>query len=337
MVNMKKKKDKKSYTIYDIEIENRDQILRESRDAIHNYVKNGVRNEQLKKLIEVEEEFQKKYARCFDVNIVIEQIQQIDKSKLVETQQVLGGLEGNAETRLEDISQIMERVVEVASKTISETVANMLENVAYLSNMNMLYELYEKEERIRREQEEFQKRAEEAKYLYEIASQLSRCRRMELEEIRKEIEVSKEELEYILNKSASYFNIKERGDKTQVSLSPKGIKFTEYVMEEKGSCSINRLNQIVYQDCYNLLETIEQVYGTKKKKDIDLEGLSPERKRAIRQKYIKTLHTILEDDEKRYEISKDGYQVFFSGEESALDGDEKNRFNISTKWDETVF
>lgn len=337
MVNMKKRAKKNTYTIYDFDLENRDQILRESRDAIQNYIRNGVKNEQLKKLIDVEDEFQRRYARCFDVEMVIEKIGQIDVKKVNEVQELIAGTEKNMDTELEAMSRIMEYVVKVASDRISKTVANMLEDVAYLSNMNMLYELYEKEEKIRKEREEFEKRAQEAKHLFEIASQLSHRRRMELEEVRKEIEVSKEELENTINKSASYFNVKMRGEKTQISLSPKGIKFVEYVYEQSDNPPKNMMNQIIYQNCYNILDNIEKSCEKKKRENLNLGGMSPNREHAIKQKYMKTMQTLMMNDDIRYEISKDGYWRYCNREESELNGNEKNRFRISRSWDETIF
>lgn len=344
MVDMNKKEDS-IYTIYDIDLEDRDQVLRESRDAIQTYIKNGIRNEQLKKLIEIESEFQKRYLQCFDVSILGELIQKIEVKRSEKVEKAITNINKDNAIMSECVSQIVESYAEEMVDTISRTVTEKLENVAYLSNMNMLYELYEKEEKVRKEQEEFEKRAREAKHLYEIASQLSRRRRMKLEEIRKEIEISEEELEYTLNKSSTYFNIKERGNKTQVSLSPKGMKFTEYICEQSNDLPKGMMNQIIYQDCYNILDSVEKVWKiskekeveTKKKEDLNLEGLSPDREHAIKQKFIRTMQILMMDDETKYEVSKYGYQNCYSIEEGELDGKEKNRFRISRNWDEAIF
>lgn len=338
MMLMKRKNRNPEYSIYDIEVENKDQILRESRDAIQKYIRYGIRNETLKRIIEQESEFQEEYSRCLDINNMLTEIKKIEK-----TQSLISTLENDSNTKKENASKIVAQFVQDTVDTVSKTVNKMFENLAYFSNMNMLYELYEKEKQLRREEEEFLRQAEQEKKLYEITLQLSLHRRMELKEVERKINIPKNELEKTINKSAVYFNIKERGEKTQISLTPKGMKFTEFMSEESRQFSRSAINQMRYNDCCMIFNMIEktnkekQKVGIRKKANIkfELEGLAPERNRALGQKFIKTIDSLFEDDNIKYEISKDGYRKCYSIEEDKID--DKNQFTISRRWDETFF
>ncbi|MCQ4726024.1 hypothetical protein NE664_05030 [Anaerotignum faecicola] len=73
-----------------------------------------------------------------------------------------------------------------------------------MSHMNMLYELYEQEERLRSEEEEYEKISEKFQKMADITRSLSQERRMKIEQLQKQTDISEKELESLLNNILIY-------------------------------------------------------------------------------------------------------------------------------------
>lgn len=58
--------------------------LKELGDSLHNYIRTGVKNEQLDDLVELEEVFQERYEERFDIQKITEMISQSSKRKVTE-------------------------------------------------------------------------------------------------------------------------------------------------------------------------------------------------------------------------------------------------------------
>ena len=94
----------------------------------------------------------------------------------------------------------------------------------------MLYELYEQEERLRSEEEEYEKISEKFQKMADITRSLSQERRMKIEQLQKQTDISEKELESLLNNILIYVKKK---DSIQISLSPAGKKYCDYIMNSK--------------------------------------------------------------------------------------------------------
>ena len=70
--------------------------------------------------------------------------------------------------------------------------------------MNTLYELYEQEERLRSEEEEYEKISEKFQKMADITRSLSQERRMKIEQLQKQTDISEKELESLLNNILIY-------------------------------------------------------------------------------------------------------------------------------------
>ena len=68
----------------------------------------------------------------------------------------------------------------------------------------MLYELYEQEERLRSEEEEYEKISEKFQKMADITRSLSQERRMKIEQLQKQTAISEKELESLLNNILIY-------------------------------------------------------------------------------------------------------------------------------------
>mgnify|MGYP000936821338 CR=1 FL=1 len=69
----------------------------------------------------------------------------------------------------------------------------------------MLYELYEQEERLRSEEEEYEKISEKFQKMADITRSLSQERRMKIEQLQKQTAISEKELESLLEKIKKVF------------------------------------------------------------------------------------------------------------------------------------
>ena len=182
--------------------------LKELGDSLHNYIRTGVKNEQLDDLVELEEVFQERYEERFDIQKITEMISQSSKRKVTEIEKryIQEIKEIDNKTKEKNIfkcsiEQASAQIISTVIDILCDKLQNVVRDAAYLSHVNMLYELYEREERLRREEQEYEKISEEYQKMANIASNLSKRRRMEIEQLEKQVNMSQEELEYLLNQN----------------------------------------------------------------------------------------------------------------------------------------
>lgn len=306
--------------------------LKELGNSVHNYIKTGVKNRQLDELIELEETFNQKYQERFDTRKLAEQISDFSRNSVCEI--VNEYLESNSATT----SIIKEQDFSLSSIRASKTYEVLLENVynrldaivrdtAYLSHMNMLYEIYEKEERLRREEEEYDRISEKYQKMADVLKKLSRQKRMELEQLQEQTDLSRAELENLLGQNTKYFNVRKKSESIQVSLSPSGRKYYDHVMDAQETFSRETLHQIIYKNCDNLMESLENSYENGIEYKLRLEKVPPDRERAIQLKYHTIAQKIISDHEETYPLKNFGIK-----KESVYNEYEENRFKIPKLW-----
>lgn len=312
--------------------------LQELGKSVHSYIKTGVRNTQLDDLIELEEEFQKKYEDRFNVKKVAELISQssIERISQIEKTYWLKIEKKNDDTICEekkqqiDVKKVSDHIAEIVVEVAYNKLQNVIKDTAYLSHMNMLYELYEQEERLRREEAEYEKISEKFQKMADITKSLSQERRMKIEQLQKQTDISEKELESLLNRYEKYFNIRKKKESIQISLSPAGKKYYDYIMNSKQKYSKKTLEQVVYKNCDRLMESLENSYDRGLEFNLKLEEISPEKDRALQAKYHKLMQKFISENEEIYTAK--GY-IINEEKESVYRNNEKNRIRIPREWD----
>lgn len=310
--------------------------LKELEKSLYAYIKLGVKNTQLDNWAELEEEFRKKYEERLNVkkiaktmsNLIAERINQFEniyEQKIESRSEDIIGNEKKQEIDVEKISVHIEKtIVAVACDNLPE----IINDIAYLSHMNMVYELYEHEEYMRKKEEEYKKGLEKFKKMEDILKSLNKVRRMQIAQLQKQVNIPENKLWSLLNQNKQYFNIRENVKTIQISLSPEGKKYCEYVMNSQQSYSKSTLDRLVYKNCDRLMEAIENSCDRGLEFDFELEEISPEKDRAIHTKCHRVMKKIITATE---EIYKFGINTII--EESEDIENEKNRIRIPRGWD----
>lgn len=311
--------------------------LKELGDSVYHYIKTGVKNKQLDSLIKLEEEFQSRFQECFNVGRITDFIYEIEKIIISEVAKnlVLEKWDIDNKNSQDDICQILlektsSQVKEIANEKAGLKLSEMMKDTAYLSHVNMLYELYEKEEKLRREEKEFTRISEKYQKMAEISNCLIGQRRMTIEELEEQVDISDKDLQSVLYGCEKYFNIRSGKGTIQVSLSPIGRRFHEYLLSNNVKYSYDRFHQLLYKNYDNLLESLENSLEKKLHYEVRFEEVAPDIERALTSKYYRIVDKLISENEESYIIvgRKRG---------SVIKNNERNSIQGREEWDDEEY
>lgn len=311
--------------------------LKELGASVHNYIKTGVKNSQLNDLAELEQAFQKRYEERFNVKKIADEISQSSKRKMVENgASYIQEMKKNAESTAIDgqtyrvnIEKVSNQVLEIMVEVLYDNLKKVIKDTAYMSHMNMLYELYEQEERLRREEAEYEKISEKYHKIADIAKNLSEERRMNIERLQKQADISEKDLTELVSRNKKFFNLREKKESVQISLSPSGKKYYDYVMNSQEKYSKGAINQLVYKNCDKLMTSLKNSYDRGIELELKLEEISSDKDRALQVKYHRIMQKFISENEEVYTAK--GY-IIREEKESVYRNNEKNRIRIPKEW-----
>lgn len=285
--------------------EERDLAVRELEEAIHRYIKSGVKSRQLDKLVDLEMKFQKGYEKCFSSENLRKIIVAESKREVFEDSQLVTMLfDSEKKDVSREVDTFMDRLLKKIEPLLDRELTRMLDEIAYLSHINMLYELYEKENKLRREEQEYRSMLKKYEHIDEIIEQLKESRRMEIDKLQEVVKVPKKVIYGTISENPKYFNVRKKSDTYQISLSPAGRRISGYVINSTIIYSQETLDRLVYKNCYATMEGLEKVFNNKNgrivEKNIKFEGISPEKERALQSKYYQVANKVFKNDEKFY-------------------------------------
>lgn len=322
---------KKSFIVIDGEDElEKDNYLKELGNSVHNYVRTGVKNKQLDELVSLEEKFQKRYRERFDINIITDMIMDGNEKLVLEIEQKeLQNIQASEKKNYKQLVQKTSRqLTEMVNHVLAENLNRVLKDAAYLSHINMLYDIYEKEEKLRREEKEYEKISEQFRYMADITKELSKCRRMELSELQSKANLTKKEMEDVVNACSKYFNIRDKKDDLEISLSPSGRKYCNYIINTKQTYSQEAFNQLTYKNMTELMQSLEKSYDWGVAYEVHIEGISPERERALLCKYNSIVKKLTSDNQDVYDV-----KVFINdNKKERANINERSLFKIPDEW-----
>ena len=280
----------------------KDLVVRELEEAVHKYIKTGVKSKQLDKVVDIEVKFQKGYKGCFNVERLMQTITSESKKEVLKNARLTAVSERKSATR--ELDSIIDVVLEKVEPLLNYELDKMLNEVAYLSHINMLYEMYEKESKLRQEEQEYRKMVAQYESMEKIVKQLRESRRMEVRKLQEAVKAPAQVVYATISENPKYFNIKERGDTYQISLSPAGRRISGHAIDAAIMYSQETLDHLIYKNCYSAMEGLEKTFSNKTGRvvegNIKFEGVSPEKKRALQSKYHQVTRKVLEEDEEAY-------------------------------------
>ena len=322
---------KKNLIVADGEDElERDYYLKELGKAVHNYVRTGVKNKQLEELAALEEKFQKRYRERFDISVITDMISDENSKLVLEIEQKTFDDDDLRDrmTYMHLLQKTSKQITKMVNQVLEEKLDKILKDAAYLSHINMLYEIYEKEEKLRREEREYEMISEQFHYMTYIAEELSKHRRMELTELRFKTGISKNELEGIVNRCSKFFNIRDKKNTVEISLSPVGKKYCNYITNENQNYSKEVFNQLTYKNMVELMQSLEKSYDWGVTYEVHIEGVAPENERAIRCKYNSIVKKLTAENQDVYDVNS----FIKSGRKERIGINEGNLFRIPSEW-----
>lgn len=311
----------------------RDNYLRELTDAVHYYIESGIKTEQLDKWLRKEDEFKERYRRRFNTDSLVRRIAEENEKNLLNeyTSEEYKNSQGN---NLENVLQnYKEMVITRIIKSISKTLSDVIKDTAYLSYVNSLYELYEKQEKIQRERKEFKRVSKQYVSMENITKLVNEKNRMQLDELKKKLDLPSEDLDNVLYSCKKYFNLRENRLGVQISLSPIGAKYYKYLLGGERRYSDEDVSYLVYKNCNSFIESFEKSKKSRIIYNVKLEGITPDKERCLRDKY----YQILDDYIDNYiDNNDDRYALIGSSDMEVSDRYETNGFEFTDGWCERI-
>lgn len=293
-----KKIGNRKYSIFDDDNKKeKEEYLKELGASIHNYIRIGVKNSRLEELLKQEEEFQDRYRKRFAVDELIRIIKKDSREKIeacgqLEKKESQGECRKELQESTENRELFFQSIFASLEEILESRLNSMLMDAVYLSHVNMLYELYEKEETLRKEEKKFREISDRFQKLADISKKISRQRRMELKELEREVEMSEQELLFLLNICKGLFNVRHTSNKILISLSSEGRRYSDFISNDVNRCSDEALNQYMYKNCTNIIDSLRKSYCFGMRHKPQLSGLRPDSERAIMHKYYQALDDI---------------------------------------------
>lgn len=267
----------------------KEMYLKELADAVHKYINSGIKTEQLDQLLLLENEFKEKYKKRFGIDKILNSLIIDEKGEFIKKIREINKVDEKSYAIKMNWNDKNDQILCLIVEKVNSKLDEVIKDTAYLSHINMLYELYERQEKLEKEKKEFEKLSKKYEDMARVTKALSEQKRMEMEEIEKVAHISRENLGNIFAACDNYFNFREKEQSVQVSLSPKGKKFQEYTLDNEDSYTSAYVNHLVYKNCSNILEAIENSKDYGMIYNLKLEGLTPEKERIIRQKYYQAI------------------------------------------------
>lgn len=303
--------------------------IKEWENAIHRYLKTGIKSKQLDDLIDREDMFQQGYSKCFDSEKIVQIMINDSKKELLEDNQqfelsFIDNADVNNNMQME-LRIKTEEMLEKIERILENELAGIIKDVAYLSHVNMLYELYEKESKLRQEEKEYKEALKQYKSMDKIVKPLRTLRRMGIKELQESVALPEQTVYATIFENKEYFNVKGKGNTYQVSLSPKGRRIAIHVKSSIESYSGEALEQLIYKNCYNVMDGLEKNFNNRNIRmeiKAKFEGISPEKERALQSKYDQITRRV-------YEKNNDTLIYdYFELEEGGKSYNEKNKYKL---------
>ena len=260
---------------------NYETVLHESRLAVQNYVRTGYKSKQLGLIIDCEDKFHENYKKLLET--------ELHKEIVWEKQKLPADIQQ---------SESLKEITDKLQHLVQETVQKILTEFAYYNNMNMIYEFLDNEICKRKEDEYFKNILQTYPVLKKLVKFVEGKRRVFLKDVTQQLKISKRQLEEVINNAKELFIIDEKKEETQITLSPQGMKISIYIAQNTPPLTAHKLDQCVYQNCFEIMDKLENSLLLSRKLEVRIESISPSVEHSIKSKYNSTFsHMCIYRDE----------------------------------------
>lgn len=314
--------------MYEKDENEKEEYLQELGKAVHHFVRTGHRTKQLEEFVKQEEKFRERYQKYFNIDFLIGS--DLEERYLIEIdiQDQETANRRNLEFFTKTEKCIRENDAKEIRRELTEKINARFQDTVYLSHINMLYELYEREEKLRREEKEYEKISEQFQSMAKAAQILSQKKRMELEELQIEEDISRQEMEKMLSGCNKYFNVRPKKQGVEISLSPAGRKYYHYMENSSPAYSKEAYNELLRKNTDNVISALEKSYDRGIAVELSLEEILPETERMIRHRYHKLTKRFMAEGSDDYLMNSD----VGNSKKERVKADERISFRIKEEW-----
>lgn len=271
-------------------------------DAVHEYIKSDCESSILRNFATHTEDIR----RLYDEKIYGEELKE-QFAKLYKRLETYSDKNQGKKEQDDNLSQVL--------SDMQSDMERYIHSILVYSQLNVLRELHEKEEKKRRDEKEFEYISSENPILIEIALEVEKKRRMRYVDIKAKFNLSDADMRGILSAGQNYFNLsKDRNHKIMnISLKPKGKQYIHYISESKTMVSQTKVNEIVASNCESMLISLRTSMIKKIPYDMEVRGVSPATKRKVLYNYRQNISEMIKITSDRYEYNLVNINQNFGG------------------------
>lgn len=288
----------------------KNEYINDMVNAVHAYISSDQESALMQNFVLHTDEIRRRYDYLISLCEIQKQFEQLRKS-FEEFQSSTRG----SEKEENDFSKLIDEMESKIEEQFYSTVS--------FSRLNTLCEVYEKEEKKRRDRSEYQNLAAENPMLTEIALAVDKKRRVKYKEIKDEFKLSDPEMKKILKDGRNYFNLAK--DKNHniisISLNYRGKQYIRCVSSEARMVSQSKVDEIVVSNCESIILSMKASVIKEIPHDVKIVGVSPSSQRKVCHIYRQNVSELIKarsetygydivydighrDGGKRYELSK---------------------------------
>lgn len=271
-------------------------------DAVHAYIKSDCESSILRNFATHTEDIR----RLYDEKVYGEELKE-QFAKLYKRLETYSDKTHGKKEQDDNLSQVL--------SDMQSDMERYIHSILVYSQLNVLRELHEKEEKKRRDEKEFQYISSENPKLIEIALEVEKKRRMRYVDIKAKFKLSDADMHGILSAGQHYFNLsKDRNHKIiNISLKPKGKQYIHYICESKMMVSQTKVNEIVASNCESMLISLRTSLIKKIPYDMEVMGVSPATKRKMLYNYRQNISEMIKITSDKYEYNLVNINQNFGG------------------------
>lgn len=173
---------------YNASNEEKEEYIEELATAVRKYVKTGTKTRQLEDLESIQKKFRKSYMEKQFLNAALNKIQADSIQKLINDQysEIEYLQENNVDSKIEGyLKKIFKKFSSVFRENIIDKLSDILDEVVYFGHINMLFEIYEQEQKFRRKEIEYENLLDEyGDSLRKMVNIIGQSRRIDLDSLR---------------------------------------------------------------------------------------------------------------------------------------------------------
>lgn len=292
---------------YNASNEEKEEYIEELAAAIRKYVKTGTETKQLENLESLQKIFQKNYAEKQFLNETLKKMQEDTMQKLINDQCVKIEFCKKKDETFENSGFLKKTIKELWNffvKNIENELLNIVDQVAYYGHINMLYEIYEQEQKVRRKETEYEKLLDEyGNSIKELINIIGSSQRISLKILKQKTD-ERIQVDHIIIKESQLFNKRKHQGEVKISLSPEGKRFNEYIINASKTYSYQAVKQISKKNCETIIESMAKSYKSGLVYDIKLEKIGEMDARIIQKKYSDTMQWMIDEKRDSYNYAR---------------------------------